>query len=343
MEENEKLYKFGVNGYDWLKIRGSSYIDSSLLLYGVYRIIECDINDKSMKVRFCNWKEENWNKMDMSELQRDSIIDIDENGSHWEGDCMKGLPYGYGRLFNEENVLIYKGFMYKVEKMCYGEEYYKENGSLQYQGTFYNNKRSGYGILYDKKKNILYEGDWSDGAFCTPLCECNEFDVFAIHSFVERIIIHDFYTIQKTFAIVDYPRLQSIAMTTYPMPIIVEYEIKNCPALMEISINEKEYNNINNIIKNPNNDEYLSVISIPFHKYNLDELDEGDNIISRASVIREYDSDGQDYQDEWEDNNESVQKQRICSIENCNKLSRLVFSEVYDYEMKLSSLLYIFD
>ena len=44
MEENEKLYKFGVNGYDWLRIRGSSYIDSSLLFWGAYRIIECDIN-----------------------------------------------------------------------------------------------------------------------------------------------------------------------------------------------------------------------------------------------------------------------------------------------------------
>ena len=155
MEENEKLYKFGVNGYDWLKIRGNSYIDSSLLFWGAYRIIECDINDKSMKVRFCNWKEENWKEMDMSELQRNGVIDIDENGSHWEGDCMKGVPYGYGKLFNEENVLIYKGFMYKVEKICYGEEYYEKNSSLQYQGTYYNNKRSGYGILYDK--NLYYK------------------------------------------------------------------------------------------------------------------------------------------------------------------------------------------
>lgn len=342
MEENEKLYKFGVNGYDWLKIRGSSYIDSSLLFWGAYRIIECDINDKSMKVRFCNWKEENWKEMDMSELQRNGVIDIDENGSHWEGDCMKGVPYGYGKLFNEENELIYKGFMYKVEKVCYGEEYYEKNGSLQYQGTYYNNKRSGYGILYDKKKNILYEGDWSDGAFCTSLCECKGFDVFSIHSFVERIIIHDFYSIQFLFAIVDYPKLQSIVMTNDCLFDLTKCEIKNCPALMEILINEKEYDDMKNIINNPDNDESLSFYSYHFQKLNLDQLGEDDEI-SRALKIREHDSDCEYYQDELEESESVKKEKKTYSIMNCDKLSRLVISKVSDYEMNLSSILFVFD
>ena len=79
-----------------------------------------------------------------------------------------------------------------------------------------------------------------------------------------------------------------------------------------------------------------------FQKLNLDQLGEDDEI-SRALKIREHDSDCEYYQDELEES-ESVKKEnKTYSIMNCDKLSRLVISTVSDYEMNLSSILFVFD
>ena len=31
-----------------------------------------------------------------------------------------------------------------------------------YEGTIHNKKRDGYGVLYDKKNNFKYKGDWKN-------------------------------------------------------------------------------------------------------------------------------------------------------------------------------------
>ena len=43
-----------------------------------------------------------------------------------------------------------------------GKEYYMNNGSLIYNGSFSNGKRHGEGILYENGK-IVYDGKWENG------------------------------------------------------------------------------------------------------------------------------------------------------------------------------------
>ena len=45
-------------------------------------------------------------------------------------------------------------------KVCFGCVFYGDIEIIEYIGNFYENERHGYGILYDKKGNVIYDGDW---------------------------------------------------------------------------------------------------------------------------------------------------------------------------------------
>ena len=50
--------------------------------------------------------------------------------------------------------------MFNGMKVCYGSEFYGDCNSVAYIGGFYKNMRYGYGLLYDKTKELIYEGGW---------------------------------------------------------------------------------------------------------------------------------------------------------------------------------------
>ncbi|MDY3995316.1 MAG: hypothetical protein SOY58_06235, partial [Candidatus Onthovivens sp.] len=45
-------------------------------------------------------------------------------------------------------------------KVCFGCVFYGDIEIIEYIGNFYQNERYGYGKLYDKKGNVIYDGDW---------------------------------------------------------------------------------------------------------------------------------------------------------------------------------------
>ena len=67
---------------------------------------------------------------------------MSENGERWEGDSLNGKPYGYGCIYNSENQLVYKGFMYNGKKVCYGTEFFGDIGIVEYQGDYYEDKKN---------------------------------------------------------------------------------------------------------------------------------------------------------------------------------------------------------
>ena len=155
-----KYYPFGYSGYQFLESNNTRYIHSELLPDNSIRVIECDINEKWMKVK--SWVEEcsEWNEMNLNNLQRCDTIDLNENGDRWEGDSLEGIPFGYGCEYNSENQLIYKGFVFEGMKVCYGIVFYGDIGIVEYEGGFYKGNRYGNGKLYDKKNELIYEGEW---------------------------------------------------------------------------------------------------------------------------------------------------------------------------------------
>ena len=159
-QEQCKYYRFGYSGCNYLCINRSVYTQSELLPNGIIREIQCDKDDKWMKVRERKEESEEWNEINLDGLKHHDVIDLNEKGDRWEGDTLNGNPYGYGCIYNSENQLIYSGFIFEGLKVCYGTELYGDVGIVEYEGGFYKGNRYGNGKLYDKKNELIYEGEW---------------------------------------------------------------------------------------------------------------------------------------------------------------------------------------
>ena len=152
----------------------------------VVKEIEPRISPSGNKVRrvlctcSCDGKEV---ETDLSELCKHDIIDLSENGERWEGDSLKGQPFGYGCIYDENNQLIYSGFIFEGMKVCYGKNFYGDCGFEEYVGCFYKNMRHGYGKLSDKKKEVIYEGEW---VYNQPL----ELSTICINEMIKEDSIH---------------------------------------------------------------------------------------------------------------------------------------------------------
>ena len=155
-------YPFGYSGKQFLESNNTRYIHLELLPDNSIRVIECDIDEKWMKVKSRVNVCSEWIELNLSNLKRGDTVDLNENGDRWEGDSLNGIPFGYGCEYNSENQLIYKGFVFEVMKVCYGVEMYKDIGIVEYEGGFYKGKRYGNGKLYDKKNVLIYEGEWAN-------------------------------------------------------------------------------------------------------------------------------------------------------------------------------------
>ena len=153
-------YPFGYSGYQFLESNNTRYIHSELLPDNSIRVIECDIDEKWMKVKSRVKECSEWNEMNLNNLQRCDTVDLSEKGDRWEGDSLEGIPFGYGCEYDSENQLIYKGFVFEGMKVCYGIVFYGDIGIVEYEGEFYKGNRYGNGKLYDKKSELIYEGEW---------------------------------------------------------------------------------------------------------------------------------------------------------------------------------------
>ena len=97
-------------------------------------------------------------------IQENSIVDVSNDGMRIEGDCLNNSPFGYVSLINKSNELIYKGVMVGDKKECFGMDFFPGLGVVEYCGCYWNNQRHGYGMLYDRKGELVYEGDWLLGS-----------------------------------------------------------------------------------------------------------------------------------------------------------------------------------
>ena len=134
----DAIYPFGLKGTQFLSTKNSIYIQSEILANKTIRVIECNIEEKWMKVREKRENEMDWIEMEDINVKKGNVVDLNENGVRWEGDSINGNPYGYGCIYNEENHLIYNGFIFEGKKVCYGKDMYEDNGIIEYEGGYYN-------------------------------------------------------------------------------------------------------------------------------------------------------------------------------------------------------------
>ena len=167
---------------------------------------------------------------------------MNDNGERWEGDSFRGEPFGYGCFYDENNKLIYCGYVFQGKKVCYGEEYYPESNTIEYCGNFVNGLRHGRGCTYDKEGNMLYEGYWVFGRNDNfdLIIDNNCEDDNIIHNLVRELTIgSNCFNKMKELKIVEYVNLKSIEIGNNSFRNVRVFEIGNCNELEQLIIGEE--------------------------------------------------------------------------------------------------------
>ena len=229
---------------------------SELLPNGIVQQIRCNIDEESMQVWTKSQDSPEWEEINMDGLKQGDLIDLNENGERWEGDSLKGKPFGYGFLYNSENQLIYKGFMYEGKKVCYGSVFFGDVGITEYEGGFYSNVRYGYGRLYDKKNNLIYDGEWYNGnrIEITHIEIEEELKEDKIHFGIKELTIsRDCRIVVDKLVLCHFDKLESCCFGKNCLREVKLFKINNCKELTKVIIGEPIENDENRNRNNNNN------------------------------------------------------------------------------------------
>ena len=97
----------------------------------------------------------------------EGIVDL-EHGARFEGLVLTeiegkiGIPFGYGEMYDDDGLLLYKGIMINWKRFGYGTSYH-DNGLIEYEGYWCDNNRFGSGKVYDRKGDLVNECNWYNG------------------------------------------------------------------------------------------------------------------------------------------------------------------------------------
>ena len=95
----------------------------------------------------------------------EGIVDLD-HGSRFEGLILKegkiGIPFGYGEMYDDGGLLLYKGIMINWKRFGYGTSYH-DNGLKEYEGYWCDDNRFGNGKVYDRYGKLVKECLWYNG------------------------------------------------------------------------------------------------------------------------------------------------------------------------------------
>ena len=105
---------------------------------------------------------------EQSERVVEGIVDLD-HGSRFEGlvltdekEGKMGIPFGYGEMYDDDGLLLYKGIMINWQRFGYGTSYH-DNGLIEYEGYWCNDKRFGSGKVYNRRGDFVNECLWYNG------------------------------------------------------------------------------------------------------------------------------------------------------------------------------------
>ena len=224
------MYSIGISGNNYLSINGSHYSHSEIINNQLVQLIECDIKEEWMKVKKRDLDSSKWIELDLNGLNKGVTIDLSEQGERWEGDSLNGVPFGYGCIYNSSNQLIYKGFIFEGMKVCFGSVFYEDVGIVEYVGGFYKNNRYGCGELFDKKNELIYEGEWYNDK---PMEERSviikdELKEEDIHFGLEEIVIQDYCNCKFNYIeLVGYNHLKKLEIGSNSLKYVEELILKS--------------------------------------------------------------------------------------------------------------------
>ena len=213
---------------------------------------------------------------EQSIVVEEGIVDLD-HGSRFEGlvltdekEGKTGIPFGYGEMYDDNGLLLYKGILINWQRFGYGTSYH-DNGLIEYEGYWCDDNRFGSGIVYDRsgkfvkecfwingiESDIDYEGDGSEPLNIgmkhlklTDNCVLVDWDVSLLLNLESIEIGDECFESVKTFQIDRLNRLKSIKIGNksftqeknwYGNDESKSFHILNCESLEFIQIGEYSF------------------------------------------------------------------------------------------------------
>lgn len=236
------IYPIEFNNYEqYVEVKNPFWIEESIIDNQCIIVAKCDLSSNEMVVESFDRKSEESSILIDKSMYTMGIIDLTNNGERWEGSCYDDAPCGFGCLYDENNCKIYEGFYWNGNRIGYGRTYFKErNGSVvEYDGTFFCNKRHGIGSLFDMYGHLHFEGTWHLNHFCMesamkPLYS-NDFNL--IPCGVEHLVISGDCSSKTTeFMLLMNPYLKTLIVSKFALHSITKLYITLCDHLEYVEI-----------------------------------------------------------------------------------------------------------
>ena len=210
------------------------------------------------------------------EALEEGIVDLD-HGSRFEGLVLKdekegkmGIPFGYGEMYDDNGLLLYKGIMINWKRFGYGTSYH-DNGLIEYEGYWCDDNRFGSGKVYDRYGKLVNECEWINGIESvidyegdgseplnigmkhlklTDNCVLDDWDVSLLLNLESIEIGNKCFGSVQTFKINGLNRLKTIkignnsfthAINDYGSDGSKSFHILNCESLESIQIGEYSF------------------------------------------------------------------------------------------------------
>ncbi|KAM7454007.1 hypothetical protein BLSTO_05240 [Blastocystis sp. subtype 1] len=158
---------------------------------------------------------------------------------------MDGLPFGWGKRFNENGDLMYEGFSIFDRYCLYGTDYYPDLHTARYEGNWCNGERCGKGVLYNRRGEKVDEGEWmSDSQVIDPTVGVENTPLLPVlTSLLEILIIGENCCNECDCLLLnDYPRLKGLHIGSKSFGKESEEEMLfscvNCPELIILQLSE---------------------------------------------------------------------------------------------------------
>ena len=198
--------------------------------------------------------------VDLSEIKHNEIVDMSVDGDRWEGDVLNGVPFGWGVLYDKDNIRVYEGFCIGNRNECYGVSYYSDIGVIEYEGEWYNGKPWGRGVQYDRTGIVVYDGEWLNGdRLTTTVTIAPEMAVF--HNHIEELFVSDGSCNGEEMRLLDLslmPSLKSVRVGSDCFSYVEEVKLIGLSELESVVIGDNSFTQYSNGYgNNPNRRFYL--------------------------------------------------------------------------------------
>ena len=131
------------------------------------------------------------NGEEVNGIEHNQVLDLSDDGERWEGDVLHNQPFGWGVMYDSENRMVYEGFRIGDVNVCYGTQYYSDIGVIEYEGEWFEGKRWGRGVHYDRTGKTVFEGEWHNDEHLSKHMVLNVRNQQVLNSHIEELVVQD--------------------------------------------------------------------------------------------------------------------------------------------------------